>query len=46
MGKRTSQMNAAKTNNQTPKESLPVEEETGHRTNKNRPKSGPGANQF
>ncbi|WP_406944346.1 hypothetical protein ACJA3J_13540 [Halobacillus sp. SY10] len=44
MGKRTSQMNAAKTNNKTPKESLPIEEEVGHRTNKNRPKQGPGAN--
>jgi hypothetical protein len=43
MGKRTSQMNAAKTNNKTPKESLPIEEEIGHRTNRNRPAQGPGA---
>ncbi|WP_157130786.1 hypothetical protein [Halobacillus mangrovi] len=44
MKKRKAQRNAALTNNNTPKESLPEETEKLHRTNENRPKEGPGAN--
>ncbi|MDG5787252.1 hypothetical protein QA612_07080 [Evansella sp. AB-P1] len=43
MRKRKGQGNAAITNNQTPKESLPDVKEEYIRSNHNRPKEGPGS---
>ncbi|WP_158290499.1 hypothetical protein [Halobacillus salinus] len=44
MTKRKAQRDAALTSNNTPTESLPHQNDTGKRTNKNRPHQGPGAN--